>query len=90
MINRASQKLTELEQGERPTVAPAAEAPAQADLFGAPSAVEKALAELDPDELTPRQALERLYALKALGKGEGRAETWVSRLKPLLLGLIHG
>jgi len=69
VINRAARKLTELEQGERPTVAPAAEAPAQADLFGAPSAVEKALAELDPDELTPRQALERLYALKALGEG---------------------
>ena len=68
VINRASQKLTELEQGERPTVAPAPEAPAQADLFGAPSAVEKALADLDPDELTPRQALERLYALKALGE----------------------
>ena len=71
MIHRATEKLSELEQGERPkSAAPApATAPAQADLFGAPGAVEKALADIDPDELTPRQALERLYALKALGKG---------------------
>ncbi|MBL7250073.1 DNA mismatch repair protein MutS [Alloalcanivorax marinus] len=71
VIHRATEKLSELEQGERPkSAAPApATAPAQADLFGAPGAVEKALADIDPDELTPRQALERLYALKALGKG---------------------
>ena len=30
------------------------------------SEVEKALAEVDPDELTPKQALEVLYRLKAL------------------------
>ncbi|WP_250463861.1 DNA mismatch repair protein MutS [Microbulbifer litoralis] len=41
--------------------------PQQVDLFGAPShpAVD-ALEELDPDELTPRQALERLYELRKL------------------------
>jgi hypothetical protein len=32
----------------------------------APSAVSKALADLNPDELAPKQALEALYALKAL------------------------
>jgi DNA mismatch repair protein MutS len=40
---------------------PAAEAPA-------PSAVEAAVARLDPDALSPREALDALYALKKLGK----------------------
>ena len=31
-----------------------------------PSALESALAEIDPDALTPREALEALYRLKAL------------------------
>ena len=31
-----------------------------------PGPVERALAELDPDSLTPREALEALYRLKAL------------------------
>jgi DNA mismatch repair protein MutS len=40
----------------------------QADLFVSyqPSPAERQLRDLDPDELTPRQALEQLYALKAL------------------------
>jgi DNA mismatch repair protein MutS len=33
----------------------------------APSAVERAVAEINPDELTPKEALEALYRLKALG-----------------------
>ncbi len=48
---------------------------AQVDLFAAPpaadlpepSAVEAALKAIDPDRLTPREALEALYRLKALG-----------------------
>jgi DNA mismatch repair protein MutS len=35
-----------------------------------PSPLEAALEALDPDALTPRQALEELYRLKALGRGE--------------------
>jgi DNA mismatch repair protein MutS len=37
-------------------------------LFSAvqPSAAERALDELDPDTLTPREALDALYRLKAL------------------------
>ena len=36
------------------------------------SALEAAFAELSPDELSPRQALELIYRLKALAKeGEG-------------------
>ncbi|MGL6162431.1 DNA mismatch repair protein MutS [Microbulbifer sp.] len=50
-----------------PQPAPAPASPQQVDLFGAPPhpAVE-ALEELDPDDLTPRQALEKLYALRKL------------------------
>jgi DNA mismatch repair protein MutS len=48
---------------------------AQVDLFAAPpaaavpepSAVEAALKAIDPDRLTPREALDALYRLKALG-----------------------
>ena len=42
----------------------------QADLFAAaePSAAEQALAKLDPDELSPKAALELLYSLKKLIK----------------------
>jgi DNA mismatch repair protein MutS len=35
-------------------------------MFGAISEVDKALRDLDPDDLTPRQALEALYRLKQL------------------------
>ncbi|WP_420589576.1 DNA mismatch repair protein MutS [Bacterioplanoides sp.] len=53
------------------TVQPAASAdtefPMQGDMFSAmPSAVEEKLGELNPDDLTPRQALEILYKLKEL------------------------
>jgi DNA mismatch repair protein MutS len=49
---------------------------AQVDLFAAPamelpqapSALEQALAQLQPDTLSPREALEALYRLKALQK----------------------
>ncbi|MCX2834636.1 DNA mismatch repair protein MutS [Microbulbifer thermotolerans] len=50
-----------------PQPRPEPASPQQVDLFGAPShpAVE-ALEELDPDNLTPRQALEKLYELQKL------------------------
>jgi DNA mismatch repair protein MutS len=50
-------------------------ADAQIDLFAAPAApvapaepsvLEQALAAIDPDRLTPREALDALYRLKAL------------------------
>ena len=49
--------------------APAAGASPQLGLFAPaqPSAVERALEAIDPDALTPREALEALYRLKALG-----------------------
>lgn len=41
----------------------------QLSLFAAaPSAVEQALADIDPDQLSPREALECLYQLKQLGQ----------------------
>lgn len=45
----------------------------QGDMFASlePSAVEKALSELDPDDLTPRQALEQLYELRRLAGTKG-------------------
>ena len=44
----------------------AAPKPAQFDLFAAPSPALDALREIDPDTLTPRQALDLLYRLKSL------------------------
>ncbi len=45
--------------------------PAEPDL---PEPVAGRLAEIDPDELTPRQALEALYQLKALTNGDSERE----------------
>jgi DNA mismatch repair protein MutS len=58
-----TQQLLSREQVDLFAPPPAAEAPA-------PSAVEAAVAALDPDALSPREALDALYALKKkLGKG---------------------
>ncbi|MNW06326.1 hypothetical protein D3C71_2027100 [compost metagenome] len=47
--------------------AQALDAPQQFGLFNAPNtAAQDALAAIDPDELTPKQALEALYRLKTL------------------------
>lgn len=71
-VAQARRRLAELEQRGRHShaaeLAPQAlDAPQQIGLFQAPpSAAVEALAALDPDELTPKQALEALYRLKAL------------------------
>jgi DNA mismatch repair protein MutS len=71
-VAQARRRLAELEQrgGEShaAAVAPQAlDAPQQFGLFNAPNtAAQDALAAIDPDELTPKQALEALYRLKAL------------------------
>ena len=49
-----------------PMSAPALDQPQQFGLFAPASAAIEALAALDPDDLTPKQALEALYRLKAL------------------------
>ncbi|WP_454830120.1 DNA mismatch repair protein MutS [Pseudoxanthomonas wuyuanensis] len=71
-LQQARRRLAELEQRGREThaaeMAPQAlDQPQQIGLFApAPSAAQEALAALDPDELTPKQALEALYRLKSL------------------------
>ncbi|WP_147651758.1 DNA mismatch repair protein MutS [Vulcaniibacterium gelatinicum] len=71
VIRQARARLAELEQQGRdapraPLTAQALDAPQQFGLFAPAHAALDALAALDPDELTPKQALEALYRLKAL------------------------
>jgi len=78
VIAQAREKLIQLEQDTRAAdlrPAPTREAlrndsPVQSDLFIAPvpSEAEKRLARIDPDELTPRAALDLLYELKKLAR----------------------
>ncbi|WP_256646911.1 DNA mismatch repair protein MutS [Thermomonas paludicola] len=70
-LQQARARLAELEaQGrDAPSAqmsAPALDAPQQFGLFAPSSAALDALGALDPDDLTPKQALEALYRLKAL------------------------
>jgi DNA mismatch repair protein MutS len=70
VVARARARLEAL---EREHVA-AHPAPPQLDLFQpppGPDPVHEALEALDPDGMTPRQALEALYRLKSLEKGDG-------------------
>ena len=71
VLRQASARLAELEaQGRNgpvlPMTAHALDAPQQIGLFAPPAAALDALAALDPDDLTPKQALEALYRLKSL------------------------
>jgi DNA mismatch repair protein MutS len=79
VIERARVVLTELEAEDRmsparrlvddlPLFAVAARAPAAPPPDPAAEAVMKALAALSPDEMSPRQAMDALYALKLLAK----------------------
>jgi DNA mismatch repair protein MutS len=72
VVKQARGRLIELEQQNRdaptPVLTPVAlDQPQQFGLFAPSSAALDALAAIDPDELTPKQALEALYRLKALG-----------------------
>ncbi|WP_217512521.1 DNA mismatch repair protein MutS [Vibrio metschnikovii] len=66
VITNAKNKLVQLEQQRETTKKPAASLAItnQMSLIPEPSEVELLLAGIDPDELTPRQALEALYRLK--------------------------
>ncbi|MCL1633254.1 DNA mismatch repair protein MutS [Luteimonas sp. SX5] len=70
VVRQARGRLAELERrgdSPKPSMAPAAlDMPQQIGLFTPASAALDALASIDPDELTPKQALEALYRLKAL------------------------
>ena len=70
-LQQARARLAELESHNRDAPvpqmsAPALDAPQQIGLFASQSAALDALAAIDPDDLTPKQALEALYRLKAL------------------------
>lgn len=69
VLKAAQEKLAELEREDSAHIQQpaAAAAPPQTDLFGAgePHPVIDLLEDLDVDELTPRQALEKLYELKS-------------------------
>jgi DNA mismatch repair protein MutS len=81
-VARAEEVLATLEQGEQagvltrladdlPLFAAARQQqqpPGFSETPAAPSAVEERLSEINPDDLTPRQALELLYALKRLSE----------------------
>ncbi len=76
VIQRARQKLGELER-HRPSRQRGAGG-TQPVLFTPPpppSPIEQAVADLDPDGLTPRQALEALYRLRELLEKRGRRES---------------
>ncbi len=73
VIADARSRLAELENAGRDTAVAQApmtpqtlDMPQQFGLFAPSSAVAEALAGIEPDELTPKQALEALYRLKAL------------------------
>jgi len=81
VIQNARQQLSMLEQSDNKGASPLLQTSSsiehskhiqdtslQSDMFAVmePSAVETALHDIDPDGLTPRQALDELYRLKAL------------------------
>ena len=75
VIGRAKQVLTMLEKGERARPVPIID---DLPLFAAKPVEDEAgtnpalqaLEATNPDELSPKQALERLYELKRLGRGK--------------------
>jgi DNA mismatch repair protein MutS len=80
-VARAEEVLATLEQGEQAGALSkladdlplfSATAVRRSAAAGGPSAAEAALAEINPDELTPKAALEALYRLKALSSESGR------------------
>jgi DNA mismatch repair protein MutS len=69
VLRQARGRLAELERHrhDRPVLSPETlDAPQQIGLFAPNSAALDALAAIEPDELTPKQALEALYRLKSL------------------------
>jgi DNA mismatch repair protein MutS len=69
VIKNARQKLSQLEQLSHDSSSPRSsgvDIANQLSLIPEASEVEQALANIDPDDMTPRQALEELYRLKKL------------------------
>jgi DNA mismatch repair protein MutS len=79
LLDRAKTLLTELEaeaSGISPTTLRRPNSSQQLGLFApsTPSPISEALANLDPDHLTPMEALIQLHELKRLSQGEGQVE----------------
>jgi len=74
VVSRAEHLLVELESsGARPGMN--GHEPRQPALFGGPSPVEETLAHLDVDGLTPIEAIQKLYELRAAARGRGGSPT---------------
>jgi len=68
VVSRAEHLLVELEAGRPATIVPSVangHNPLQASLFGEPSRVEAALRAMDIDGMTPIEAIQKLYELRA-------------------------
>jgi DNA mismatch repair protein MutS len=67
VLKAAQEKLTALERTDKAKVSSLQPSPAQSDLFSAmePHPAVELLQSLDVDNLSPRQALQKLYDLKA-------------------------
>jgi DNA mismatch repair protein MutS len=75
VISRAEHLLADLEHGQPREAADERnghEPTYQPSFFAGPSPLESALAALDPDGLTPLEAVQRLYELKALSADAGQ------------------
>ncbi|HET7662813.1 MAG TPA: DNA mismatch repair protein MutS, partial [Rhodanobacteraceae bacterium] len=72
VIAEARKTLAELESGAHAATSPSTDASPQMGLFAppAPSATDEALRDIDPDALSPREALDALYRLKHLAEGK--------------------
>jgi DNA mismatch repair protein MutS len=80
VVSRAEHLLAELEAARAPSVdgpvtanGHASVPPLQASFLEGPSPVEAAVAALDPDSMTPIEAIQKLYELRALTRGQGTA-----------------
>ena len=73
IVQRAREVLASLEQGAKPAKGsrkPDAAPQLAMPLFAPQSPIEAEVAAIDPDALTPLQALSKLYELKAKLKGD--------------------
>jgi DNA mismatch repair protein MutS len=77
VIGRAQEVLSTLEQGEQagalarladdlPLFSAVVASTPKGSGVSEPSALERAMAEINPDELTPKEALEALYRLRGI------------------------
>ncbi|MCA9829923.1 MAG: DNA mismatch repair protein MutS [Dehalococcoidia bacterium] len=74
VVARAEHLLAELETGRSAPNPQRETSPSatQPSFFAEPSAAESALAELDPDALSPLEAIQKLYELRALARPDTR------------------